>query len=144
VRKSITILALALISLLALNFIAVMAFTFEPNGVINPFALVSEGLATHGLSTVKIWLKDAGDSIRLIWPEASFSALNLAQVLLTWPESILGVESEGLIILLSWAVLSTIAVFIWQLGEAWRRHRVGKRKRRMRIKATEPKPPLRH
>ena len=116
-----------------------MAFTFEPNGVINPFALVSEGLTTHGWSTVKIWLKDAGDSVRLVWPEASFSVLNLALVLLTWPESILGVENEGLIILLSWAVLSTAAVFIWQLGEAWRRHRAGKRKSRIRIKTTEPK-----
>lgn len=143
-RKNITILTLALISLLALNIIAVMAFTFEPNGVINPFALAREGLTTHGWRTVKIWLKDAGDSIRFIWPEASFSVLNLAHVLLTWPESILRIENKGLIILLSWIGLSTIAVFIWQIVEAWQRHRVEKRKRRMRIKANEPTIPSRN
>ena len=140
-RKRITILALALISLLALNFIAVMAFTFEPSAVTNPFALAREGLTTHGWRIVNIWLKDAGDSIRLNWPEASFSVLNRAHVLLTWPESILGIENEGLIILLSWVGLSTIVASIWQTGEAWRRHRVETRKRRMRIKATEPNSP---
>lgn len=35
-----------------------------------------KGLTRYGWRTVKIWLPDAGDKIRLKWPEASFSVLN--------------------------------------------------------------------
>ena len=163
-RKGITILALALVSLLALTFTTFMAFTSDPSAVINPLHgltresfnfditaastrardWILKGLTTYGWRTVKIWMEGAGDSIRLIWPEASFSVLNRARVLLNWPESILGIENEGLIILLSWVVLSTIAVSIWQLVRAGHRHHVETRKRRMRIKATEAKPPSRN
>ena len=163
-RKGILILALALASLMAFNITTFMAFTSDPSAVNNPLlgiprksfnfdiraasslvrAWVLKGLTKYGWRTIKIWLIGAGNSIRLIWPEASFSVLNRARVLLNWPESILGIENKGLIILLSWVVLSTLAVSIWQLVKAGQRHRVETRKRRMRINATEPKPPSRN
>jgi len=106
-RKSIILISLVLVSLLALNNTILMSFASEPNAVIDPtnalpgedfsFEItatswstvtgieaedpdgntwVLKGLTSYGWRTVKIWLKDDGDSIQLTWPEASFTVLN--------------------------------------------------------------------
>ena len=48
--------------------------------------------------------------------------LRYFEILFIWPERYFAIKDEGLIILLSWAVLSTIFVSIWQLIEAWKRY----------------------
>ena len=48
--------------------------------------------------------------------------LRYFEILFRWPERYFAIKDEGLTILLSWAVLSTIFVSIWQLIEAWRRY----------------------
>ena len=76
------------------------------------------------------------------WLLMSFTRIDIDEIIDTlqdllenfssWPQRFLGIKHEGLIILLQWAVLSTIFVFIWQLIEAWKRYR--KRARRNRIR----------
>jgi len=41
------------------------------------------------------------------------------EILFIWPERFFGIQDEGLIILLSWASISIIAISIWQIVEAW-------------------------
>ncbi len=44
------------------------------------------------------------------------------EILFVWPERYFAIKNKGLIILLSWVVLSIIFVSIWQLIEAWKRY----------------------
>ena len=104
-RKSITLIALALVSLLAFNGTALMTFASKPTVVINPLqgnvgesfnfdvtatswctvseievedpngdTWVLESKRYYGWTEVSLEL-DAGDSIRITWPEADISEL---------------------------------------------------------------------